>query len=266
MHDPARGPAGQQRADRDAQLVQQPGRGQLAQQPRAALGQDPPVATAGQGPERRAQVGVLVTRDDHFGALTGPVTGAGRCRLGSDHDGARVCRGRGQQRAVQVQVQPGGEHRDGRRGRAPGPQPGPAGGHPGRPVSFRPGGARADQDHIGQRPEQAEDLTVGRAGQAAGPAAQLGGAVQALDHVGPHPGPASQLVRGRVGVPGRQVSRPARRVRGMDLAHRLSARAGQWGRPAGPAQHHHGARRHQHGCPGRVLLGSARRRLAGHAV
>ena len=49
LHDPARGPAGQHRADRDAQLVQQTGRGELAEQVRPALGQDPPVAPVGQG-------------------------------------------------------------------------------------------------------------------------------------------------------------------------------------------------------------------------
>ncbi len=64
-HDPARARTRQQRADRQAELVQQAGRGQLAQQVRSALGEHPPVAAAGQGGDGGSQVnGSLACGDD----------------------------------------------------------------------------------------------------------------------------------------------------------------------------------------------------------
>jgi hypothetical protein len=64
-HDPARARARQQRADGQAQLVQQAGSDQPGQQVRPSLGEHAPVAAVGQRAEGRLQVhGLLAGHDD----------------------------------------------------------------------------------------------------------------------------------------------------------------------------------------------------------
>ncbi len=112
----------------------------------------------------------------------------------------------------------------------PARSPAHAGPDPGRAVLLVAGRARADQDHVGERPEQAEDGPVRGPGQAAGQAVHRGGAVSAGDHVGPHPGAARRPGVARVGVQRGQVGWAVAGGWRVELAqgrHRA--------RPAGPA-------------------------------
>jgi hypothetical protein len=159
--DPVGARARQQRADRQAQLVQQAGRGQLGQQVRSALGEHPLVAAIGQRADRGVQVdGGLAGRDDvRAPRQLGPQVL--RRRGGGDDDGAGVRRGLGEQRALGVEVQPRADHRDrGSRGPAVA-QVRPAPAPPRGPVALGPGRARADHDDVGERAEQEEDPPVG---------------------------------------------------------------------------------------------------------
>ena len=232
LDDPPGPAARQDRADGHAQLVDQAHGGELAEQVRAALGEDLPVAPAGQRADRRRRRHLVLAADDHVGApgyLRALVRGRG---FRGDHDGAGPGRGPGQQRALRVQVQPRAQHRDGRGARTARAQRGPARRHPGRAVRLGPGRTRADQDHAGERPQQSEDLTVRGAAQAAGEAVHRRGAVGALDHVGADPRPArprpgSPASLAPPGSPGRQ-DRPGR----GPGRRRARARSG-WLAPAG---------------------------------
>ena len=252
LDDPARGTPGQDGADGHAQLVDQARRRELAEQVRAALGEDLPVAQAGQRADRGRGGHLVLAADDHVG-VPGHVRPAGRGRgLRRDDDGAGPGWCPRQERARRVQVQPAAQHGDGRGGRAPRAQSRPAPRDPGRAVSLRAGGARADQDHPGQRPEQPEHLAVSGAAQAAGQAVHGRGPIGAPDHVGPDPGPVQagrgHLGPGRIGVEPGQVRRPLGGRAGIDQPHGVSSTPGSAGRTglAGPAHHDHGAAREHH--------------------
>ena len=95
-----------QRADGQAQLVQQARLEQLGEQVRAALGEHAAVAAFGQRTDGGLKVdGLLAGHDDvrvcgQLGAAIGGRLGGG------DDDRAGVRRGRGDQRAVRVEVEP----------------------------------------------------------------------------------------------------------------------------------------------------------------
>ena len=186
-HDAVGAGAGHQRADGQAQLVQQASLDQLSQQVRAALGEHPAVAAFGQRVHRGREIDGVLARDDDLrvpGQLVPPGgRGAGR----GDDDRAGVRRGRGDQRAVRVEIEPPGDHRDRRRRRPPVPQVTPQLLWPGRLVLLLADRGRADQDDVAQRAEQREHPPVGIGGDALRDAVQRRGAVRRRDHVRPQP-------------------------------------------------------------------------------
>jgi hypothetical protein len=158
--DPVRARAGQQRADGQAQLVQQAGPGDVGQQARAALGEHPPVAPLGQRGDGRLQVHGLLASHDDLGrpAQGGPAVGRGL--RGGDDDRAGRRRGRRDQAAGRVEVEPRADHRDRRGGGPARPQVRPELVPAHRGVAFGPDRRRADHDDVGERAEQREQVPV----------------------------------------------------------------------------------------------------------
>jgi hypothetical protein len=116
--DPVRARAGQQRADGQAQLVQQARRGDLGQQARTPLGEHPPVAALGQRADGRLQVHGFLSGHDDVGPLFQGGAAVGRGLRGGDDDRASRRRGHVDDRAGRLEVEPRGDHRD-RWGRGP---------------------------------------------------------------------------------------------------------------------------------------------------
>ncbi len=185
--DPSRTGPRQHRGHGQAELVKEPGAGELAEQVRPALGEDPPVPAARQGGQRGRQVDGIPPGDDHVGVLRRggpPVCGS---QLRGDHDRAGIRRRGGEQRRVGVQAEPPGDHGDRRRGRPPGPQLRPYLVLPGRLVALGARRLRAHQNHVGEAAQDREHLPVRGTGQPAGPAPQRRGAVRAGHHVRAQP-------------------------------------------------------------------------------
>jgi hypothetical protein len=153
--------AGHQRADRQAQLVDQVGLDQPSEQVRAAFREHPPVAAFGQRGDGGLQVDGLIAGHDDIGVRF--QRGADFLwRLGSgDDDGAGIRGSGGNERTRRVQVEPRGDHRDRGSRRPAGPQAGPELLRPGRLVVLGPNGGRADHDDVGERAQQREHLPVG---------------------------------------------------------------------------------------------------------
>jgi hypothetical protein len=160
-HDPFRARASQQRADGQAQLVQQAVRGELSEQARAALGQYPPVAPFGQRGDGRLEIDGLLAGHDDVGQPLQRGPPVRRGLGGGDDDRAGRRRGRGDEPAGRVEVQPPADHRDGRGGRPARPQVRPELVPADRRVALGPDRPRAHHDHVGQRAEQCEQVPVG---------------------------------------------------------------------------------------------------------
>jgi len=112
-HDPVGPRAGHQRADGKAQFVEQARVGELRQQVRAALAGDPLEAALGQRVHRRLHIDAGLARDDHVRVPCGRgIPAGGHGGRGGDDDRPGVREGAGDQRAVQVQVEFAGDHRD----------------------------------------------------------------------------------------------------------------------------------------------------------
>ena len=141
----------------------------------------------GQLTDRGLQVNGLVAGHDDVrvpGQFGAPV----RRRLGhSDHDRAGVRRGRGDQRAVRVEVEPPGDHGYRRCRRPAVPQVTPQLPGPGRLVLLLADRGRADQDDVRQRAQQREHPPVGIGRNTRRDAVQGRGAVNAGHHVGAQP-------------------------------------------------------------------------------
>src|SRR5215472_13148871 len=192
--DAERAGAGQQRADGQAQLIEQPGRRHLAEQVRAALAEHPAQAPVPQRGHPLPEVHDKVARHDHVrypGHRGAPVGGGGGA---GDHDRPRVWRRVGKQRRPEVQLERAADQRDRR-------CPGPAGAQAGQRRTPAGGlvllgarGARADKDHVRQGAQQPEQPDVGGRGQAGRPALEETRPVGAAHHVGAQP------PRTRVGV------------------------------------------------------------------
>jgi hypothetical protein len=155
-HDAVSARAGQQRADGQAQLVQQAGRDELTQQAGTAFGEHPLVTALGERVDGRLQVHGLLARHDDISPFGQLGAAPGRRLGGGDDDRASVRRGRRDQPAVRVQVEPPGHYRDGR-GRRPAcaqvvPELTPAHGR----IALRPYRRGADHDDVGQGAEQGE--------------------------------------------------------------------------------------------------------------
>jgi hypothetical protein len=150
-HDTVGARAGQQRADGQAQLVQQAGGDELAQQARPAFGEHPLVTTLGQRVHGRFQVHGIRARHDDIGPFGELGAAPGRRLGGGDDDRAGVRRGRGDQAAARVEVEPGGDHRDRRRRRPAFPQVAPELARAHRRVPLGPYGRGAHHDDVSQR-------------------------------------------------------------------------------------------------------------------
>ena len=158
--DPARAGAGQQRADRQAQLIEQAGRDQLAQQLRAAFGEQPPVTAIGERVHRCVQVHGLPAGHDDIGALGQLGAALGRRCGGGDDDRAGVRRGRRDEPARRIEVEPGADHRDRRCRRPAFPQVVPELAAADRGVALGPHRRGAGHDDVGQRAEQGEYVPI----------------------------------------------------------------------------------------------------------
>ena len=212
-HDPARARAGHQRADGQAQLVDQVGLDQLAEQVRAPFRQQAPVAASGEGAHGGLQVHGLVAGHEDVRVRFQPGTDVLRGLSGGDDDRAGVRGSGGDQGAVGVEVQPRADHRD-RRGRRPaGPQGAPGLLYPGRLVALGPHSGRADHDDVSERAEQGKHLPVGVRGQVLGGAVKGRGPVGARHHVGAQPRAV------RVGVQPGQIQISLRRDGWKQLLH-----------------------------------------------
>jgi hypothetical protein len=110
--DPVRARASQQRADGQAQLVQQARRGDLGQQARTPLGQHPPVTALGQRGYGRLHVHGFLSGHDDIGPLFQGGAAVGRGLRGGDDDRASRWRGHVDDRAGRLEVKPRGDHRD----------------------------------------------------------------------------------------------------------------------------------------------------------
>jgi hypothetical protein len=178
-HDPLRARAGHQRADSQAQLVDQVGLNQLAEQVRAPFRQQPPVAASGEGADGGLQVHGLVASHDDIRDRFQPGPDVLRGLGGGDDDCAGVSGSGGDQRAVGVEVKPCADHRDRRGWRPAGPQGAPGLLYPGRLVALGPHGGRADHNDVGKRAEQGKHLPVAAGGQVLGGAVEGRGPVRA---------------------------------------------------------------------------------------
>jgi len=116
--DPVGARSSQQRADGQAQLVQQARRGDLGQQARTPLGEHPPVAALGQRGHGRLQVHGFLSGHDDVGPLFEGGAAVRRGLRGGDDDRASRRRGHVDDRAGLLEVKPRGDHRD-RRSRSP---------------------------------------------------------------------------------------------------------------------------------------------------
>jgi hypothetical protein len=193
-HDAARARTRHQRADGQAQLVEQVRREELGQQVRASLGEHPRVAAPGQLCDRGLQVDVLVAGHDDVRVLGQLGAAVRRRRVGGDDDRARVRRGTGEQAAGRVEVEARADNRDRRCRRPAVPQVAPQLARSDRRVAFGPRGRPADEDDVGERAEQREHVPVRGRGQAGRGTAEARGPVRAGHHVG------AQARTWRVGV------------------------------------------------------------------
>ena len=173
--------------DREGAMGAGAGLGQLGEQVRAALGEHPAVAAFGQRVNRRPEVDGVLARDDDLRVPAQLVPPGGRGAGRGDDDRACVRRGRGDERAVRVEIEPPGDHRDRRRRRPALPQVTPQLLWPGRLVLLLADRGRPDQDDVAQRAEQREHPPVGIGGDSLRDAVQRGGTVRGRDHVRTQP-------------------------------------------------------------------------------
>jgi hypothetical protein len=137
------------------------------------------VTALGQRVDGRLQVHGLLARHDDIGPFGQLGAAPGRRLGGGDDDRAGVRRGRGDQAAGRVEVESGGDHRDGRSRRPAFPQVAPEFARAHRRVALGPDGRGAHHDDVSQRAQQCEHVPVALGRQSRRGAVEVGGPVGA---------------------------------------------------------------------------------------
>ena len=199
------GVAGEQRRDRQEQLVREPVGDERAQEPRAALAQQRPDAAGAQVGERGGGRGVVEAHDLDRRRRGGRV---GRVRAGvHEHGLLRRLEQAGLPRDVEAAADQDRERVLGEAGRLPASAPLRAADE--ARVALRAQRAGADQHGVGERPQLEQQLEVGLRAQRLGPAVVGGAAVGRGDHVHEHERPIVGRALGRADL-GEQLVRRAR--------------------------------------------------------
>ncbi len=177
--DPPGQAAFHQRADGQAELVEQIRCHQLPEQRRAALDEDKAMPGSRQRCDHRRRRCRLRASDDHLGGPGCRRAPVSRRGLGRDHDRRGQASPGRQQRPVEIKIKSPGRDRDRRGGRPTLAQLRPRLAGANLSVMFGTCGACAHQDHVGHAPQHREDKLVGGPGQPARPPAQRASAISA---------------------------------------------------------------------------------------